>query len=125
MPAIGGKSRTESRVELTSVTKYLGTTPLVTSYGYDELGNRISQTDANQHTTTYAYDQLGRRSSRTLPMGMGESYTGACPERKRRNCSKGKILRLAALAQDCGCGLRRPQSAATSTAAPPPTGTTT
>jgi hypothetical protein len=24
---------------------------LVTSYGYDEVGNRVSQTDANQHTT--------------------------------------------------------------------------
>jgi RHS repeat-associated protein len=60
---------------LTSVTQYLGTTPLVTSYGYDEPGNRVSQTDANQHTTKYAYDQLGRRVGRTLPVGMSESYT--------------------------------------------------
>jgi YD repeat-containing protein len=48
---------------------------LVTSYGYDEVGNRISQTDANQHTTTYGYDNLGRRTSRKLPAGQSESYT--------------------------------------------------
>ena len=48
---------------------------LVTTYGYDEVGNRISQTDANNHTTTYAYDKLGRRISRTLPLGQSESYT--------------------------------------------------
>jgi YD repeat-containing protein len=48
---------------------------LVTSYGYDEVGNRISQTDANQHTTKYVYDQLGRRISRTLPAGQSESYS--------------------------------------------------
>ncbi len=47
---------------------------LVTSYGYDEVGNRISQTDANQHTTTYSYDNLGRRTSRKLPPGQAESY---------------------------------------------------
>lgn len=29
---------------------------LLTTYGYDELGNRISQTDANGHTTRFAYD---------------------------------------------------------------------
>jgi len=48
---------------------------LVTRYGYDEVGNRISQTDANQHTTTYGYDNLGRRTSRKLPAGQSESYT--------------------------------------------------
>ena len=38
---------------LTSVTQFLNGNPLVTSYGYDEVGNRISQTDANSHTTSY------------------------------------------------------------------------
>jgi len=47
---------------------------LVTTYGYDQVGNRISQTDANLHTTTYQYDQLGRRVGRTLPAGQSESY---------------------------------------------------
>jgi len=40
-----------------------------------KLGNRVSQTDANNHATTYAYDQLGRRIKRTLPVGQSESYT--------------------------------------------------
>ena len=65
---------------LTSVTQYLNfgqanQQALVTSYGYDEVGNRISQTDANQHTTKYVYDQLGRRISRSLPAGQSESYS--------------------------------------------------
>ena len=47
----------------------------VTSYGYDEVGNRITQTDANNHTTNYQYDQRGRRTGRTLPLGQSESYT--------------------------------------------------
>ena len=48
---------------------------LITSYGYDELGNRISQTDAEQRTTSYAYDKLGRRTKRTLPLNQFETYT--------------------------------------------------
>ena len=41
----------------------------VTGYTYDEVGNRLTQTDVNQDTTTYAYDQRGRRLQRKLPMG--------------------------------------------------------
>ena len=61
---------------LTSVTQdaVTGGLNLLTQYGYDEVGNRISHTDANNHTTTYAYDQLGRRTGRTLPAGQSESY---------------------------------------------------
>ena len=39
----------------------------VTSYGYDELGNRTSQTDANGHVTRFEYDKLGRETKRILP----------------------------------------------------------
>ena len=56
----------------TRVTDALGQ---VTSYGYDEVGNRITQTDANSHATSYVYDQLGRRTRRILPLGQSESYT--------------------------------------------------
>ena len=42
---------------------------------YDEVGSRISQTDAKGHTTTFAYDKLGRRTKRTLPLGMSETFT--------------------------------------------------
>jgi len=61
---------------LTSVTQdaVTGGPNLLTQYGYDEVGNRISQTDANSHTTTYSYDQLGRRIGRSLPAGQSESY---------------------------------------------------
>lgn len=59
---------------LSTVTQFLNGSPLVTTYGYDEVGNRISQTDANSHATRFAYDQLGRRISRTLPLGMKETY---------------------------------------------------
>ncbi len=46
---------------------------LETTYGYDEVGNRISQTDANFHTTTFVYDELGRETKRTLPDGAFET----------------------------------------------------
>ncbi len=56
---------------LTSATQdaVTGGLNLVTSYGYDEVGNRISQTDANSHTTTYAYDSWDAACQRTLPAG--------------------------------------------------------
>ncbi|MCG8317105.1 MAG: hypothetical protein MI976_28125 [Pseudomonadales bacterium] len=45
-----------------------------TSYTYDEVGNKLTQTDANGHTTSWSYDYFGRVKSRTLPEGMSESY---------------------------------------------------
>jgi YD repeat-containing protein len=45
----------------------------LTKYTYDEVGNRLTQTDANSHTTSFAYDKLGRRTKRTLPLGMSEA----------------------------------------------------
>ena len=60
---------------LTSVTLAVGTPQSVTTvYAYDELGNLITQTDANGHTTTNRYDALGRRIARLLPGGQGEGY---------------------------------------------------
>jgi len=47
---------------------------LVTRYSYDEVGDRLTQTDANSHTTSYQYDQRGRRIGRTLPLGQSEMY---------------------------------------------------
>ena len=48
---------------------------LITGYGYDEVGNQISQTDALGRITRYAYDALGRRIRRTLPGGQSETCT--------------------------------------------------
>mgnify|MGYP002085240852 CR=1 FL=1 len=41
----------------------------VTTYAYDEVGNRISQTDANTppRVTRFEYDELGRETKRILP----------------------------------------------------------
>jgi len=55
---------------LTGVIKFLNDKPVSTTFTYDEVGNRISQTDANVNTTTWTYDKLGRVLSRTLPLGM-------------------------------------------------------
>ena len=45
----------------------------VTSYEYDEVGNRLSQTDANGHTTQFAYDDLNSRL--ILPARVVTSHT--------------------------------------------------
>src|SRR4030095_13310743 len=54
------------------VTDALG---FVTSFAYDEVGNRIRQTDANNHVTSFEYDRLGRTCQRTRPEGVVESMT--------------------------------------------------
>jgi choice-of-anchor A domain-containing protein/RHS repeat-associated protein len=53
-----------------------------TIYSYDEVGNKLSQTDANGHTTRWTYDYHGRVLSRTLPEGMSESFEYVDAERK-------------------------------------------
>jgi YD repeat-containing protein len=50
------------------------TTP-VTTYGYDDYGDEISQTDANDHVTHFTYDALGEQIGRTLPDGETENTT--------------------------------------------------
>src|SRR5205085_2880546 len=42
---------------------------------YNEIGQQISQTDANNHTTRFEYDQLGRRVKRILPGSQFETYS--------------------------------------------------
>jgi RHS repeat-associated protein len=49
-------------------------TPLVTEFAYDELGNQISQTDALGRVTRYEYDNAGRRILRKLPAGQSETF---------------------------------------------------
>jgi len=45
-----------------------------TEYTYDEVGNKLTQTDANGHTTRWTYDYFGRVTSRTLPELMTETF---------------------------------------------------
>jgi RHS repeat-associated protein len=50
-----------------------GSGTLVTSYEYDGLGNKVSQTDALGRVTRWRFDASGRLKSRTLPMGQVET----------------------------------------------------
>lgn len=45
-----------------------------TQYSYDQVGNKLTQTDANGHTTRWTYDYFGRVLSRTLPEGEVETF---------------------------------------------------
>ncbi len=52
-----------------------------TRYTYDEVGNKLTQTDAKNNTTTWTYDGFGRTTSRKLPEGQTETTeysTQAC-----------------------------------------------
>ena len=46
-----------------------------TIYGYNELGQQISQKDALNRETKFEYDKLGRRTKRILPLGQTETYS--------------------------------------------------
>ena len=48
-----------------------------TLYTYDEMGSRLTQTDAKGHTTTWTYDLFGRVLTRTLPELQQESFVYA------------------------------------------------
>jgi len=45
-----------------------------TSYTYDEVGNKLTQEDAEGRVTTWTYDYYGRVLTRTLPELMVESF---------------------------------------------------
>ncbi|MCB1555584.1 MAG: tandem-95 repeat protein [Xanthomonadales bacterium] len=46
---------------------------LTTTYAYDQVGNKIAQTDAEGRTTRWEYDAMGRETARVLPGGQRET----------------------------------------------------
>jgi len=46
---------------------------LTTRYAYDEVGNKISQTDAEGRITRWEFDVMGRETARVLPEGQRET----------------------------------------------------
>ena len=45
------------------------------TYTYDEVGNKITETDPNEHTITFDYDYLNRLTTKTYPDQSTETYT--------------------------------------------------
>jgi RHS repeat-associated protein len=61
---------------LTAVREYYTPTSYyLTSYAYDQMGNLLSETDANKNATTYQYDDLNRVVKTTYPDGTYETRT--------------------------------------------------
>jgi len=52
-----------------------GAYDLVTRFGYDEVGHKIAQQDANGRITRFGYDVRGRLIWRALPMGQVEGMS--------------------------------------------------
>lgn len=53
---------------------------LVTKYGYDYLGNRVSQTDPRGHETRYTFDEFGREIGITYPACVNKDGVLVCSQ---------------------------------------------
>lgn len=56
-------------------TQYLEGVPVSQATGYDALGNRLSSTDAEQHTAGFLYDSLNRLQTTTSAAGVQITQT--------------------------------------------------
>jgi RHS repeat-associated protein len=59
---------------LRTVTQTVGGVAQVTTYGYDEVGNKTLQTDAETRQTRWEFDHAKRPTRRTLPLAQTESH---------------------------------------------------
>jgi YD repeat-containing protein len=60
---------------LTAISQTLGTQTLTTFYGYDADGNRVSMTDANNHTWQWVYDSMDRLCQAKDPLLQSKQWT--------------------------------------------------
>jgi len=58
---------------LTEVRQFIAGRTLTTRYAFDEVGNKISQTDALGRVTRWEFDAMGREIARVLPGGQRET----------------------------------------------------
>ena len=63
------------RLDTVTPNVLIGSVPVPdTVYSYDEVGNKLTQTDAEGRQTSWTYDYYGRVLTRTLPELMTESF---------------------------------------------------
>lgn len=60
---------------LTTVSQKLGTSTVVTQYGYDVQNNVTSVTDPNGNVTTYSFDDFGRPRVQSSPVAGSTGYS--------------------------------------------------
>ncbi|MBC7260588.1 MAG: RHS repeat protein, partial [Chloroflexi bacterium] len=64
------------------------------SYGYDNAGNLITQTNALAQTITFTYDRLNRLSRKSYPAGLGVTVTYSYDDATGGNLGKGYRTRM-------------------------------
>ena len=64
-----------NRLETVTVSGAFGPEQVVSTFGYDDVGNKLFETDVHHHRTGFEYDDLYRVETRTLPTNHTESFT--------------------------------------------------
>lgn len=65
----------DNLLHLTGVTQTAGATQQVTAYGFDSVGNKTSQQDAEGRVTRWEFDANSRITARVLPAGQRETFS--------------------------------------------------
>ena len=64
-----------NRLETVTISGSFGPTQVVSTFGYDDVGNKLFETDVHNHRTDFEYDDLYRVKKRTLPTTHEEEFT--------------------------------------------------